>query len=203
MSDIDIAAADLDSPDFDLSGLNLPEVPDGAPTSEPHPEDSSWQVREKTDQPTDTEPETTQQALEQAWDQQVETAEQAKTAQEDGRTWDREWRKLADSALESHGIAVAERHEAGISRREVVRRLFAAEALLRQDPVSGIARLAHDYARNADPEVRSALGQQVLAALGIEGGVGGLTAVERQELGKYREWIGRQGRGFQGNSSGF
>jgi hypothetical protein len=88
--------------------------------------------------------------------------------QDDDRAWQRELRKLNDEALARAGIDPSERHQHGLSRREVVRRFHAAERLLRDDLGQGLSMLVQGYAGGLAPEQRSAVAGQVLRAFGFD-----------------------------------
>ena len=69
-----------------------------------------------------------------------------------------------------------------------MRRLFAAEQLLREDPAEGFARVAHGYAVSQTPEQRAAILARAADVMGFPD-LSGLASADRQELERYRNQV--------------
>jgi hypothetical protein len=106
--------------------------------------------------------------------------------EEADRAWNREVRRMADETFRRGGIDPADRHAQGLSRREVVRRLFNAEKSLRENPTSALAVLAQQYAGSMDDGGRLAAAQQFMAALGIQSS-GALDQAAQTRLQHYEQ----------------
>jgi hypothetical protein len=172
--------------DFENVGAELANLGDlgHADGGQPHPDADAegWSFREKGEGGVEQKPEDLQKAQEAEFDRIFDEKPDAEAA------WAREHRRLADEALQRAGLDPAQRHEAGISRREATRRLYRAEAALRSDPANALATITGDYTSHLDPAGREATARAVLARLGYQS-VDGLDQGARQRLQGYDEAV--------------
>jgi hypothetical protein len=186
MDDLDGLAADLHAGldaavEEAWSSLDQPPeepAPEG-PMLDPADEAAGWRIKDRKDDRAADGPAAITDDLERAFDKHAVADADADAAS----TWQRELRRLADQTLAAHGLDPANRHEAGISRRETVRRLFAAEQHLREAPAVALAHLARNYAAGSDG-VRAAVAGEVMRALGFDT-PGRIGEAERARLQHY------------------
>jgi hypothetical protein len=98
--------------------------------------------------------------------------------------WQRELRRSADEALKRWGIDPSTRHEHGMSRRQVARQLFQAEAALKSDPLNALPIVVGDYTSSLDPAGKEAAARAILARMGYSA-PDGLDQAARQRLEAY------------------
>ena len=175
----DELAPDLEAPDVDVGAA---DVGDDAADDNSYADDLAETLAEAGGDASEA---TTADFLRQAFDEQRETGASADA--------EAAWRKELDGLVKPHREVL---DRVGKGKRHAIRQLFAAENLLRSDPVAGFSRLAAAYTGHLDDARRAEIAQSVLGTLGFEtpGAVG---QAERARLQQYEAAQRREAAAYQ------
>jgi hypothetical protein len=171
-------------PEADAGGGELPdvEVDVGGGDADYTADLAETLAESKGERPAEDEVEGYKDALTETVSEQAE----AVATQAAEQAWEPRWNELYKAALEGHGLSEQEAAARGITRESATERLFAADAVLRQDPAQGLAQLATSYAAKLPVGDRANIAAAVLQSLGFESAAG-VGEHERAQLAQFHQ----------------